>query len=115
MIPEIRLRERSDPEHGVRECQRERDDSERDVESEADEAGDDQEQENEAEDSDAASQTVPPDLLLQRHGSGANETCGASVSPAAEKNSFSRKPRGLATSTQGMLWIAVLKCITVEL
>jgi hypothetical protein len=25
------------------------------------------------------------------------------VSPAAEKNSFLRKPRGLATSTQGML------------
>ena len=30
------------------------------------------------------------------------------VSPAAEKNSRSRKPSGRATSTHGMLWIAVL-------
>ena len=55
------------------------------------------------------------DLLLERHVAGANDTCGTAVSPSAEKNSFSRKPSGLATSTHGMLWIAVLKCITVEL
>ena len=60
-------------------------------------------------------QAVPPDLLLERHGAGVSETCGTAVSPPAEKNSFAPNPSGLATSTHGMLWIAVLKCITVEL
>ena len=35
-----------------------------------------------------AAQAVPPDLLLQRHVAGVNETCGTAVSPSAEKNSF---------------------------
>ncbi len=111
----LRVRDRGDhapraehPEHRVAEREDERDDAERDVEREPDEAGEEDEQEDESEHDDAAAQAVPPDLLLQRHGGGANETCGGSVSPAAEKNSFSRKPSGFATSTHGMLWIAVL-------
>ena len=36
------------------------------------------------------------------------QTCGTAVSPPAEKNSFAWNPSGFATSTHGMLWIAVL-------
>ncbi len=85
------------------------------VEHRTDEAGDDAQQHDEADDHDAASQTVPADLLLERHVAGVNDTCGGAVSPSAEKNSLSRKPSGRATSAQGRLWIAVLKCMTVLL
>ena len=80
-----------------------------------DEAGDDAQQHDEADDHDAASQTVSANLLLERHVAGVNDTWGGAVSPSAEKNSLSRKPSGRATSAQGRLWIAVLKCMTVLL
>ncbi len=96
-----------DPEHGVDERDDQRDDAERDVERESHETREHDEEKDEADDDDARAQAVPPDLLLERHGAGASETCGTAVSPSAEKNSFARKPSGFATSTHGMLWIAV--------
>ena len=96
-----------DPEHCVEERDDERDDAERDVERESHETREHDEEKDEADDDDAAAQPVPPDLLLERHGAGTNETCGTAVSPSAEKNSFAPKPSGFATSTHGMLWIAV--------
>ena len=86
----------------------ERDDAERDVQREPDEPGEHEQEQDEADDDDAAPQAVAADLLLECHVAGVNDTCGAAVSPSAEKNSFSRKPSGRATSTQGRLWMPVL-------
>ena len=86
----------------------ERDHAEPQVERRADEPRHDAEQHDEADDDDAAPQAVPADLLLERHVAGVNETWGGAVSPSAEKNSFSRKPSGLATTTHGRLWMPLL-------
>ena len=97
-----------DPESRVDESDDQRHHAEGDVEREPDETREDDEQQDETEDDDAAAQAVPPDLLLEGHRAGVSETCGTAMSPAAEKNSFAPKPSGFATSTHGMLWIAVL-------
>ena len=107
-----RADEREDP---VRRRAHERDDAERDVERESDQPGEDEQQQHEPEDDDRAAQAVRSNLLLKSHGVVPNETCGGDVSPRAEKNSRAWKPSGVATSSQGKLWIPVLNRITVEL
>src|SRR5206468_4298516 len=83
------------------------------VEERADQAGDDPEEQGKSEDDDAAPEPVRANLLLESHV--ANEISGGAVSPSAEKNSRCVKPNGLAKKSHGMLWIAVLNVITVEL
>ena len=102
-------------EHAVHRSDRERRDPERQVEDETDEASEEQQEHDEAEDDDDAAEPVGADLLLEGHVPAANETSGTAVSPCAEKNSRSRKPNGLARSSQGMLWIAVFSSMTVAL
>ena len=109
------LRERMIATSGVDARDHEGDDPERHVEYEPDEPREHEQQQDEAGEDDAAAETVSADLLLERHVAGVNDTCGGAVSPSAEKNSLSRKPSGRATSAQGRLWIAVLKCMTVLL
>ena len=107
-----RANEGEDPVHR---SAREGDDAEREVEREPDQPGDEKQEQDEAEDDDRALQAVRPNLLLEGHARGSNETCGNEVSPRAEKNSRASKPRGDATSSHGNVWTPVLKRITVAL
>ena len=102
-------------EHAVEPRSDERDHAEREVEEQPDEAADHSEEHGEAEDDDQAAEPVGADLLLEGHAPVASDTSGTAVSPSAEKNSRSRKPKGFAMRSHGMLCTAVLKRITVAL